>query len=551
MPEIPDLPDLVLDWVRVNPFPTVLVTPLLARISQNSGFGNALEKLDVDLETLIRTCCGENVAELLENPGEQERSLTHALLLPDGKAYDLYLTQLPAVSEEVLCCMLLPPTQFHGSLFTELLESVDSLLAVADREGNIIFTNKTFSEALGFAAEKTPVPAHLRDVDDEFGEESYRSRLAKAGENVRVRNRTRLICSDGTLLPVELTTVASPNWGTGNYIITARPLPVNRSEGDSGADLDKDINYPLGGLLGRVEQVATTDVPVLIEGPVGTKKTTVAQRIHQLSVRRDAPFIVVDCQDLPAELIRNELFGYPKGAFTGAYRDRPGRLSAAGEGTVFINGIERLTLPLQQRLFQLLDQGTVLMTQPPGEQAIEFRLIAGTTENLRHLVERGKFRSDLYERLSGYPIQLLPLQQRTDDLGKLTRYFIQRFNQKFSKEITGVDDSTLNRLKSYRFPNNDRELEQMIERAFVVNGGGTLPLFIPLEEVLDIPRPVLDVFDGRLTEFLSLEEYQRKYIELVLESTNGKVSGKNGAAEILKVHPQTLFSKMKKLGIRR
>lgn len=301
-------------------------------------------------------------------------------------------------------------------------------------------------------------------------------------------------------------------------------------------------------VMQKIEQVAPTDISVLITGEAGTGKEIIARTVHLLSPRSKNRFIVVKCSDLPAELIESELFGYPKGAFTGTYRDRIGRFEAAEGGTIFLDEIGDLPLLLQSRLQRVLKEGVYTPVGESGHRPVDVRVIAATDKNLRALIEDGKFRSDLYYQLSLFSIESIPLRDRPEDIGKLIDHFIRKFNRKFKKNISGLDDTTLLRLQTYAYPGNLWELESMVERAFIGTSNGVLPIQVPPD---GNPGPTLNVFDGRLTEFLPFEEYQRKYIQLVLDSTGGKVSGEGGAAEILQIHPQTLFSKMKRLGIKR
>jgi len=293
----------------------------------------------------------------------------------------------------------------------------------------------------------------------------------------------------------------------------------------------------------KIQQVAPTDATVLIEGETGSGKELVARALHELSTRKDHPLIKVDCSSLPANMIESELFGHEKGAFTGAHARRIGRFELADGATVFLDEITELPLELQAKLLRILQHGEFERLGSSETIKVDVRIIAATNRNLKEEVKKGNFREDLYYRLNVFPLSLPPLRERKEDIAALAEAFVQRFAKKFGKRITTISPKVLNILQNYSWPGNVRELENVIERAVITTEGSALQLMDGLEDAQAVkaasaPRE-------------SLEERERNYIIDVLEETYWRIEGKNGAAVILGLHPDTLRSRMKKLGIRR
>jgi len=235
------------------------------------------------------------------------------------------------------------------------------------------------------------------------------------------------------------------------------------------------------------------------------------------------------------------LFGHEKGAFTGAINRKVGRFELADKGTIFLDEIGDLPIDLQTRLLRVLQESE--FERLGGEKTIkvDVRVVAATNRNLEELMMEGKFRQDLYYRLNVFPITSPPLRDRKEDIPSLVNHFINKYNNKVKNSIKSVSKNTINRLMSYNWPGNIRELEHVIERAMVLNYGEQLQLgkwFVGGTAELNLTD-----------EFISLEQLERDYITKVLEQTNGKIRGKNGAAEILGLKPTTLESRIKKLNI--
>ncbi|HEU5239690.1 MAG TPA: sigma 54-interacting transcriptional regulator, partial [Pyrinomonadaceae bacterium] len=294
-------------------------------------------------------------------------------------------------------------------------------------------------------------------------------------------------------------------------------------------------------VLFKISQVALTDSTVLITGETGTGKELVARAIHNASLRKDRPLIRVNCAALPASLIESELFGYEKGAFTGALSRKLGRFELANGSTIFLDEIGDLPLESQVKLLRAVQEGEIERLGGTKTIKIDVRIIAATNRNLKQEIEKGTFREDLWYRLNVFPITVPPLRQRKDDIPPLTEYFASKSAKKFGKKIESVSAATMHSLQEHSWPGNVRELENVIERAVIHSQGNVLHLSERFETP---PEPVAP-------DTKSLEQMEREYIMRILESTGGRIEGPNGAAKILGLNPSTLRTRIGKLGIQK
>ncbi|WP_116105121.1 sigma 54-interacting transcriptional regulator [Lewinella sp. IMCC34191] len=574
------VPPPIAEWVRANPLPTQLLggegEPLLA----NAAYAELLRQLgsrgDDMLAQLLaapsETALTQRAWLATLRPGE---CLVRQLRPVGNQRYTFHLVKLALSEGNYLCCMLMPgeyPAEAHLS---GILNAIPFFVLEFDAVGKVSYLNDPLREHLGYALRDVRRPGHLRQLLDGFRAEELQHRLAEVGERGRVHFRGTLIRQDGTTLPMEMSIGAGQVPNERLYLLTARDvgaqlayeatlnaaLAAAEREAQASAgeirDLrvrlkrqagDTDLAYrseAFGAVLNRIRDLADLDVPVLVTGEAGSGKRFIARQIHRLSRRAERRLITVDCAVLPPALVGGELFGD---------QTTPGGLVAGDGGTLVLNAVEKLPLPVQARLAHVLREGK--WTSVDGEETftVAVRVLCTTSGDLKARVKAGSFSADLFHRLSGARVAAIPLRERREDIALLIGHFLQRYNAQFDREISGVDATTLQRLEAYSFPGNVRELQTLVERAFTTAHEGPPPLAPEVPAVGD-PRtealPVLDLFDGTLTEFVSFEAYQRKYIQLVLASTGGKVSGSGGAAEILQMHPQTLFSKLRKLGIRR
>jgi len=295
-------------------------------------------------------------------------------------------------------------------------------------------------------------------------------------------------------------------------------------------------------ILFRVKQVAPTDATVLILGETGTGKGLVAHAIHELSGRKDRQMITVNCAALPGNLIESELFGREKGAFTGAHVKQVGRFEVADGGTIFLDEIGEMPLELQVKLLRVLEAGEFERLGSPRTMKVDVRVIASTNRDLEAEVKNRRFREDLFYRLNVFPVSIPPLRMRAEDIPQLIRYFVDKYARKFGRKYETIPKSTMKALQEHLWPGNVRELEHIIERAVITSPGPVLRLVDRLE------REALETGEELLK---GLEGMERDHILKVLQKTGWKIEGEGGAASVLGLHPSTLRSRIKKLGIKR
>jgi formate hydrogenlyase transcriptional activator len=313
---------------------------------------------------------------------------------------------------------------------------------------------------------------------------------------------------------------------------------------------------PLLALLRQVEQVASTDSTVLISGETGTGKELVARAIHARSGRRNRPLVKVNCSAISAGLVESELFGHVKGAFTGAIERRIGRFELADGGTIFLDEVGELPPETQVKLLRVLQEREFEPVGSSRSQRVNVRVIAATNRDLEEAVAGGRFRSDLFYRLNVFPLKVPPLRERREDVRLLAMFFLSHFAGKFGKRVAAVADETMERLQAYAWPGNIRELQNVIERVVILSDGATLEIDRTM-----LPAPAAAALGASSTVALgvvpvsrslpSLEEVERSHILAALAHTAWVIEGPKGAAAILKVHPNTLRSRLEKLGIKR
>jgi DNA-binding NtrC family response regulator len=293
--------------------------------------------------------------------------------------------------------------------------------------------------------------------------------------------------------------------------------------------------------LKKVEQVAATNTTVLIKGETGTGKELIARSIHDLSIRKSQPLIKLNCAAIPESLIESELFGHEKGAFTGASSMRKGKFEIAHNGTLFLDEIAELPLNLQPKLLRVLQEGEFERLGGNNVVKVNVRLISATNRDIDAMVKDKLFRSDLFYRLNIFPVEIEPLRNRREDIEPLVHFFIDKFTKKFGRKPLKIADNQLQMFQEYSWPGNVREMENVIERTLILSTEGTLTL----------DPTLFSNQNNEGSDIKSMEEFERDYILNVLESVNWTISGENGAAGLLKMNPNTLRSRMQKLGINR
>lgn len=309
-------------------------------------------------------------------------------------------------------------------------------------------------------------------------------------------------------------------------------------------------------ILQQVELVAPTETTVLIQGETGTGKELIARRIHSLSTRRERALIKVNCASVARELFESEFFGHVKGAFTGAIKDRKGRFELADEGTLFLDEIGEIPMDLQSKLLRVLQEGIFERVGEERSRMINVRVIAATNRDLKKEVAEGRFREDLYYRLSVFPIETVPLRKVPEDIPPLAQHFLSIAWQNIGASEMKLKQKHIKALQNYSWPGNVRELQNVIERAVIISQGGSFKLDIPsVVNMIQSDESVsLAETYQKVTSVNSYQELYKLEREMILEAfreADGKISGRHSASERLGIHPSTLTSKLPKLNIKR
>jgi formate hydrogenlyase transcriptional activator len=299
----------------------------------------------------------------------------------------------------------------------------------------------------------------------------------------------------------------------------------------------------------QVKQVAPTDSTVLVLGETGTGKDLIATAIHKRSRRAERPLIRVNCAALPATLIESELFGHEKGAFTGAIARKIGRFEVADGGTLVLDEIGELPLELQAKLLRVLQSGEFERLGSTVSRHSNARVIASTNRNLDAMAREGSFRADLYYRLSVFPITLPPLRERREDIALLAAYFVEKLRAKLGRQVTSIPDRVIANLMAYDWPGNVRELENVIERSLILSSGTALLLDgLPGVGRIGIPNAA-ERNSATATDNRTLAQVERDHIVAICQRCGWRINGTGNAAERLGINPNTLRSRMQKLGI--
>jgi transcriptional regulator with GAF, ATPase, and Fis domain len=298
----------------------------------------------------------------------------------------------------------------------------------------------------------------------------------------------------------------------------------------------------LESVLEQVERVAPTDTTVLVEGETGTGKELIARAIHNLSSRCGRPFVKLNCAAIPLDLLESELFGHEKGAFTGAIAQKIGRFELADKGTLFLDEVGDIPAVLQPKMLRVLQEQEFERLGSTHTHHVDVRLVAATNRDLMDMVKRAEFRIDLYYRLNVFPVRLPPLRERREDIPALVAHSVESVARRIGKRIERIPADTMSALRSYEWPGNIRELQNLMERAVILSNDGVLPNPLPppgTQSVLANPAAG------------TLKDSERTLIVNTLQAVGWVIGGSKGAAARLGLNRTTLINRMKKLGISR
>ncbi len=440
--------------------------------------------------------------------------------------------------------------------FPLLLDVIDLSIFTIDREGIITFFNRAAERTTGFLAADVIGKKCSNVFRSDLCEKSCPLfRTMESGERV-IDRRVRIHTKDGRSIPVAATTAVLESEGDivgGVEIITdLSPLEHLRREIDGRYQFEDIIskNPRMLRIFELLPLVASCESTVLVLGASGTGKELLAKAIHHQSERRDRAFVAVNCAAVPETLMESELFGYVRGAFTDARRDKPGRIAQADGGTLFLDEVGDLPLSVQVKLLRFLQERVYEPLGATFSTRADVRIIAATHRDLERMVEAGAFREDLYFRLNVMQLELPPLRERAEDIPLLVQHFIQRYRKITGNPVERIGDTALAALMHYPFPGNVRELQNIIERAFILCRTPTI-------EVSHLPLAVVRAWSGESAEgkpalrgrpdLAPLEQAERTTIQTALRRNHGN---RSRAASELGIHRSTLIRKLKRYGLR-
>lgn len=445
-----------------------------------------------------------------------------------------------------------------------ITSAMDAIISI-NQQGNIVLFNKAAEQIFCCTANKVigqPLQSflskNLTQAIADFIDQSDSQPVSWLSEGYQA------IRTNGAEFPIEATLSYSSSAEEKLYTLILRDIEA-RKKAEAERNQLRGINLYLqneicsirqaGQFVGSskamqnvmalVHQVAQTDATVMIAGETGTGKELVARAVHNESPRKDRELIRLNCGAIPQNLIENELFGHEKGAFTGAIARKTGRFELAHDSSLFLDEIGEMSLDMQTKLLRVLQEGEFERVGGTTTIKVDVRIITATHCDLAEKVRLGSFREDLFYRLNVFPIIIPPLRDRTEDLSDLVKHFVELYADKYGKKIDTIPEEVLIALQHHNWPGNIRELQHLIERAIILNQGKELAFgdwFQPNS------KPAINQDS---LPMVSLEENERAHIIKALTSVNWRVSGKNGAAEILGLKPTTLQSRMNKLGIQK
>ena len=470
--------------------------------------------------------------------------------------------------------------------YRTLYRSTPAMLHTVDGDGLIVTVTDHWLSKLGFRREEVlgrPITDFMSTADQKKYEDGRLQELIAEGDFNNLERQ--MVTKDGRTIDLIMSAIShrDESGKVDRMLVASKDVTErNRAERELRQtlaenarlreELERERDYlreevnvalnfgrivgtspALRRMLKRVEAVAETPASVLVEGESGVGKELVARAIHARSPRADGPLVKVNCASIPKELFESEFFGHVKGAFTGAHRDRVGRFQLADGGTIFLDEVGEIPLESQGKLLRVLQESEFERVGDDVTRSVDVRVIAATNRNLEKSIVDGKFREDLFYRLSVFPVEVPPLRERGDDVVQLAQHFLEQTCKDFGRETLQMTRTQAANLRSYDWPGNVRELKNVIERAVILSPGKVLRLDLSMpgfeaEGPTIVPATIAE--NEVLTE-KDMRDLQRKNIVRALEQANWKVSGNGGAAELLGIKPTTLADRIRSYKIKR
>jgi len=429
-----------------------------------------------------------------------------------------------------------------------ILNSIVEGVFTVDQNLRITYFNKAAEKITGVKVNNAIGEFCYEILKSNICEASCPIKLAMLTGAESVNQKVNILRFDGKEIPISINTSALKDElgeiiGGVETFRDLSTIEALRKEIEKGYTFEDIVskNHKLVELFNILPNISESEATVLIQGPSGSGKELFARAIHNLSFRKNGPFIAINCGALPDNLLESELFGYYKGAFTDAQKDKPGRFELAKGGTIFLDEVESLSQATQVKLLRVLQEKEFEPLGATSTVKTDVRIISATKDNLLDLIAKNKFRDDLYFRLNIVKIELPSLNERKDDIPYLINHFVERFNYKTEKMITSVSKEVLEFLMNYSYPGNIRELENIIEHAFVMCQNEVI-------EIEDLPNDLvnLGIIEPNETEIQPIEKSECELIHNTLKKYNWN---KIEVAKELKLHRSTLWRKMRKYGL--
>ncbi|HEY5641447.1 MAG TPA: sigma-54-dependent Fis family transcriptional regulator [Woeseiaceae bacterium] len=470
--------------------------------------------------------------------------------------------------------------------YRTLYRSTPAMLHTVDGNGLIVTVTDYWLQKLGYSREEVlgrPITDFMSESDQTKYRDGRLQELIASGDFTNLERQ--MVTKDGRVLEMLVSDIShrDEQGNVDRMLVAAKDVTErNRVERELRRalaenarlreELERERDYlreevsvamnfgrivgtsqALRRMLKRVEAVADTPTSVLVQGESGVGKELVARAIHARSSRASGPLVKVNCASIPKELFESEFFGHVKGAFTGAHRDRIGRFQLADGGTIFLDEIGEIPVELQGKLLRVLQESEFERVGDDITKSVDVRVIAATNRNLEKLVVEGRFREDLFYRLSVFPVDVPPLRERDEDIVQLAQHFLEHTCTEFGRDTLPLTRAHAATLRAYNWPGNVRELKNVIERAVILSPGKILRLDLSMPGMKSDTQahaPAAPNDSEVLTE-KEIRALQKTNIEKALQRTGWKVSGKGGAAELLGVRPTTLADRIRTYRIRK